>query len=86
MWAGFGIALVFLGLFTLVTIAAWFTARDLFRLIVGLGGFAVFASMGVYVMFEVASALWGAGGYWATLLGLTGLLFAGMFAVVKWGN
>lgn len=86
MLPGFGMMLVFLGLFTVVAIAAYFTVRDLFGVIVGLGGFAVFAILGVYVMFEVASALWGAGGYWYTLIGLSLLLFVSMFAVAKWGN
>ena len=86
MWAGFGIAAVFLGLFTVIAIAAWFTARDLFRLTVGLGAFAFVAIPTVYVMFELIGLLWAWGGYWATLLGLSLLLFAGMFAVVKWGN
>ena len=86
MWAGFGMALFFLGLFTLVAIAAYYSARDILRLTVGLGAFAFVAVPAVYLIIELMGLLWGIGGYWATLLGLTGLLSLGMFAVIKWGN
>ena len=86
MWSGLGIALVFLGFFIAVAIAAWFTARDLFRLTVELGAYAMVVIPCVYVMFELIGVLWVWGGYWATVLGLSLLLFAGIFAVVKWGN
>jgi len=86
MWAGFGIAAVFAGLFTLVLIAAYLAGKDIIRLTVGLGAFAFVAVPAVYLMFELMGLLWGIGGYWATLLGLTGLLSLGMFAVIRWGN
>ena len=86
MWAGFGIALVFAGLFTVIAIAAYLGAKDIIRLTVGLGAFAFVAVPAVYLMIELMGLLWGIGGYWATLLGLTGLLSLGMFAVIKWGN
>ncbi len=86
MWAGFGIAAVFAGLFTLVAIAAYYSGKDIIRLTVGLGAFALVAVPAVYLMFELMGLLWGIGGYWATLIGITGLLSLGMFAVIKWGN
>lgn len=86
MWAGFGMALFFLGLFVLIAIAAWLASKEIFRMWMGLGAFAVVAIPVVYLMLQLIGWLWGIGGYWATLLGLSVLLFAGMFAVVKWGN